>query len=182
MPQGQGIEPWTHKIDRVQGQGFEPWTYQKDRAIVHTIAHTIARAIVKINMCTNACADARMSSTWNMSARRRTTARPTERRTDRSNFLNFQNILRFSRIMKKDAYCTKCLFLYTDLYQESWIQPRLIYKGHMVNMPYLYALVKTYQIWGIRSICLQVCTCGKHTTEMVYHANCMISVDFHFHF
>ena len=29
---------------------------------------------------------------------------------------------------------------------------------------------------------LQVCTCGKHTTEMVYHGKYMIIVDFHFHF
>ena len=29
---------------------------------------------------------------------------------------------------------------------------------------------------------LQVCTCGKHTTEMLHHEKNMIIVDFHFHF
>jgi hypothetical protein len=39
MMQGQEIEPWTHKKDRVQGQGFKPWTDQKDHSFNHARNH-----------------------------------------------------------------------------------------------------------------------------------------------
>ena len=78
----------------------------------------------------NVRADARTCSTWNASTGRRTTARPTERWPDRSNFLNVLNILRFPRIMKKDACRTECIFLYIGLVPRI-IKRCMLYQMHL---------------------------------------------------
>ena len=129
--------PGIRTLDRLK-RSFARSCTRSRNTIAQTIANAIAHMIIKINVHT----DARTRSTWNVLTGRRTTARPTERRPDRSNFLNFQNILRFPRIMKKDAYRTECIFPYTELYQESWRQPRLIDKEHTDNMPYIHRHTK----------------------------------------
>ena len=86
---------------------------------VHTISHTIACTIVKINVRMKARIE--FTNEFHVERVRWTTDDgQTDRMMDR--LFNFSEFLEYSQIPKnheKDACCAKCIFLYTNLYQES---------------------------------------------------------------
>ncbi len=160
---GPGIEPETHKKLCCMA-GVRTLDLQ-NITIVWIATYDRTRSRCQRNEIT--------ISTWMASIGRRRTDRPFE---FSELFSEYSQIPKNQMHVAPNSSC--CTKICTT---ESWIQPHPIYKRHTVNMPNIHACVKTYQIWGIRSICLQVCTCGKHTTRIVYHVNYMIIVDFHFH-
>ena len=165
--------PENRTLDQLK-RSFVRWYTRPRNTIAQMIANVIARAIVKIT-----CAQMHEHVP-------RGTRRPDDgRRPDRLNDGQTDRIFWIFRIFSDS--------------QESWkkmhVAPNASFctqsctknLGHNQDLSTrsIRTICPTYTDIpkeGIRSICLQVCPCGKHTTGMVYHVNYMITVDFHFHF